>query len=268
MTRAKSLALAASLNSGFNAGLHGELGAGIAPGRAPSSPAQLPEGPAQPLPELAVAGRIVELCGEARSTAAAAILAHAQREGETSAWIQLAHGDLYPPDLAASGIDIAALIVIHVPEGSANTTQNVSGAGPAGQCRAAELLLRSGGFGLVVLDFTRAEPRGSTAWQGRLLGLARQHEARVLILRDAGAEQASLGPLVSLRVASRIEPADGGDDPPGFIARTGRFAVIHEVLKNKSGGPLQPAPTLTRGPWGLAERSRYASPVRTPQQLR
>ncbi|PRP99283.1 hypothetical protein [Enhygromyxa salina] len=213
-----------------------------------SSPAS-PEAPsdARPLAELAAPGRIVELCGQAQSSTAAAILVHAQREGETAAWIQLAQGELYPPDLSAAGVDVEALLVVHVPPSG---SEKISG--PTGQCRAAELLLRSGGFGLVILDFCRAEPEGSTAWQGRLLGLARQHEARVLILRRDTREQlASLGPLISMRVASRVERAQVDDDPPGFTRRTGRFVIRHEVLKNKSGGPLEPAPLLVRGPWGL-----------------
>jgi len=213
----------------------------------------------QPLATLASAGRIVELCGEAQTTAAVTLLAQVQREGETAAWIQLVGGDLYPPDLAAAGVDVEALIVVHTPISAA--TGSGSSSGPsyrqagAGQCRAAELLLRSGAFGLVILDFTRGEPQGSTAWQGRLLGLARQHEARVVVLRErVGRELAtsSLGPLTSLRIASRIERSRLPDDPPNFRPRTGCFALHHEVLRNKSGGPLEPAVTQLRGPWGFA----------------
>lgn len=204
-----------------------------------SSPAKDQE--ARTMAELALPGRIIELAGQACTSSAVAILAHAQREGETAAWIQPARGDLYPPDLAEAGIDLDALIIVHVPPAE----------GPHGQCRAAELLLRSGGFGLVVLDFVRAEPSGSAAWQGRLLGLARQHESRVVVLRDVGPDQPSLGPLIGLRISSRVEPAAREGEPPGFVARTGQFAIIHEVLKNKSGGPLAPRPELRRGPWGL-----------------
>lgn len=197
----------------------------------------------RPLAELVAPGRIVELCGEAQTTAAVMLLAQVQREGETAAWIQLARGDLFPPDLAAAGVDVEALIVVHVPEKDQI----------AGQCRAAELLLRSGGFGLVILDFGRGEPRGATAWQGRLLGLARQHEARVVILRERtrAVDQASLGPLTGLRIASSIERSRRLDDPPGFEPRTGCFTLRHEVLKNKSGGPIEPAPAPIRGPWGF-----------------
>ncbi|NVB41226.1 hypothetical protein G6O69_25530 [Pseudenhygromyxa sp. WMMC2535] len=208
------------------------------------------------LAELVEPGRLVELCGEARTSAAASILSQIQRSGETSAWVQPGPGSLYAPDLADAGVDIEALVVVHVPPASpsrrgpgANASPQSGPRGPAGQCRAAELLLRSGAFGLVILDFAGAEPRGSDAWQGRLLGLARQHESRVLILRDASAAHPSLGPLIGLRVASHLEPAA---DEPGFVARTRRSWLVHEVLKNKSGGPLSPHRELLRGPWGLA----------------
>ena len=39
------------------------------------------------------------------------LLAEAQRAGETVAWIQRVGGMLYPPDLAAAGVDVAALDV-------------------------------------------------------------------------------------------------------------------------------------------------------------
>ncbi|MFO7565437.1 MAG: hypothetical protein R6X02_22540 [Enhygromyxa sp.] len=115
-------------------------------------------GQGQALTKLVAPGRIVELCGEAQTTTAVMLLAELQREGETAAWIQPARGDLFPPDLAAAGVDVEALIVVHTPEHA-----QASMAGPHGQCRAAELLLRSGGFGLVILDFGRAEPRGASA---------------------------------------------------------------------------------------------------------
>ena len=200
----------------------------------------------RPLAECVPPGRLVELCGDAPTTAATALLVAAQQSGETCVWIQPARGELYPPDLAAAGVDVEALIVVHIPD-KANLP------GPAGQCRAAELLLRSGGFGLVILDFAHAEPKGSSnAWQGRLLGLARQHEARLLILRRAAPDSLpSLGPLVSLRIASRVERAVNESDPPGFRPRTGHFLVHHEVVKNKSGAPIEPSPETIRGPWGM-----------------
>ena len=90
--------------------------------------------------------------------------------------------------------------------------------------RAAELLLRCGAFGAVVLDLGAAMlPRGP-AWQGRLLGLAREHACRVVVLSPNGRSRASLGPLVSLRFdvrRMRLSP--------------GRFRLVARTIKDKSG---------------------------------
>jgi hypothetical protein len=170
-----------------------------------------------------------------------ALLRRAQREGETTAWIQPAAplgGHLYPPDLHDGGIDLEALVVVHVPEAE----------GAAGLGKAAEMLLRSGAFGFVAIDLGALEGKpqsGSTAatrtaWQGRLLGLARQHEARVLILTEKPSHADSLGPLVGLRV-----------EPRRTRKPDGSFCIEHEVLKNKSGAPVSPAAELFLGTAGL-----------------
>ena len=157
-------------------------------------------------------------------------------------WIQLEGGTLYPPDLEQSGIDLESLVVIHVPrdKGSNARAPNAS-RGAYGLCRAAEMLLRSGAFGLVVVDLTEgAPPSGSEAWQGRLLALARQHASPVVLLTDKPAHADSLGTLVGLR----IEPQRAREAP-------GRFTIDPQVLKNKSGAPLDlPSPGY-RGPWGV-----------------
>ncbi|MCA9711990.1 MAG: recombinase A [Myxococcales bacterium] len=199
----------------------------------PSAPAT----PAAPAPEPLYAqitpGRLVELSAaphgpSVRTSTAVALLRRVQREGETAAWIQLAGGSLFPPDLHDAGIDLQALVVVHVPEDE----------GSAGLGRAAELLLRSEAFGLVVVDLGSLPCR--TAWHGRLLGLARQHESRVLLLTDKPAHADSLGPLVGLRVQSvREARPDGG------------FCVEHQVLKNKAGVPVAPAEDRFVGPPGL-----------------
>jgi recombination protein RecA len=165
----------------------------------------------------------------ARTTTAISILRRSQREGETAAWIQPEAGPLFPPDLHEAGIDLDALVVVHVP----------TVAGPAAPCKAAEILLRSGAFGLVVLD--PGSPLGpGTGWQGRLLGLARQHHSRIVIITDSTTRNDSLGPLVSLRV-----------EPRRVRHTHGRFAIEHHVLKNKSGAPIEAAVEHHRGPWGL-----------------
>lgn len=189
--------------------------------------------PARSLARELPAGRLVELSGSracARVTTAVAAVRQAQLEGETTAWIQPAGGLLYPPDLHEHGVDLAALAVVQVPEH----------AGPSGPLRAAELLLHSGAFGLVVVDLRREAPKQDAAWQGRLLGFAREHESRVLFLTRKSESIGSLGPLVSLRV-----------EPKRRRAGTGRFVVEHRVLKNKQGLALHGSQETHRGPWGL-----------------
>ena len=191
--------------------------------------------PPDPLVELVVPGRLVELSAPsrgpgARTSTAVTLLRRAQREGETTAWVQPAGGSLYPPDLHHSGVDLQALVVVHVPAEQ----------GAVGLGKATELLLRSGAFGLVVVDLGSLRVRSRTAWQGRLLGLARQHESRVLLLTDKPSHADSLGPLIGLRVEPRRHRLDRGV-----------FEVRHEVLKNKSGAPVVPAIDRYVGPPGL-----------------
>src|SRR5262245_63854142 len=86
-------------------------------------------------------GRLVELSAQgavATLTCAVGLVLEAQVQAEPVAWIAIAGTSFYPPDLADSGVDLAALVVVRAPK-------LLSGV------RAAERLLRSGAFGLVVL---------------------------------------------------------------------------------------------------------------------
>ncbi len=198
-----------------------------------TTPQSAPEDEAVALYDLVTPGRLVELSAtphgpSARTSTAVAVLRKTQREGETAAWIQLAGGQLHPPDLHDAGVDLDALVVIHVPVDE----------GAAGLGKAAELLLRSEAFGLVIVDLGSLSSR--TAWHGRLLGLARQHESRVLLLTDKSSDVESLGTLVGLRV-----------EPRRRARPEGGFDVEHRVLKNKSGAPVLPAEDRFVGPPGL-----------------
>ncbi len=181
-------------------------------------------------------GRVVELSGSsasgghARTSTAVAILRRIQREGETAAWIQPTGGALFPPDLHDAGIDLDALVVVHIDNGI------------TGLCKAAELLLRSGAFGLVVVDLieTSLAAPAAAAWLGRMLGLARQHDSHVVLLTDKPTHADSVGTLVGLRIESHRHR-----DPQG------EFLVEHQVIKNKSGAPFDVARDRYRGPDGL-----------------
>lgn len=211
--------------------------------------------PAFPVASQLPAGRLIELAGEragCQMTQAVACLHQAQHRGETCAWVQQEGGSLFPPDLADSGIDLSALIVVHVPRA----------ARLAGLAKAAELLLRSGGFGMVVVDLWGVALEGpsamhsalQTAWQGRLLGMAREHTCWVVLLsppaqgsipgskggRRVRPMAGSLGPLISIRLGAERRRIDSG-----------RFAVIPHVLKDKSGSLGALAEAHRRGPWGL-----------------
>ncbi len=151
------------------------------------------------------------------------ILLASQREGDPVAWIQPRGGELYPPDLALAGIDLACLLVVHVPPDN----------GRAGMPKAAELVLRTGAFGALVIDLSSEKPPRGDAWLGRLASLCREHDCRCVLLGPPGAN-GSLGPLVSLRLRPMRERI-----------RDGAFRIGTEVLKDKSG--LRPV--LGQGIW-------------------
>ncbi|MBW2550196.1 MAG: hypothetical protein JRE73_05385, partial [Deltaproteobacteria bacterium] len=107
--------------------------------------------------------------------------------------------------------------------------------------RAAEWLARSGAFGLTVIDLTDALPPGSSVnWQGRLQGLLRQYDGRILLLTSSAYEDPSSGPLVGLR----IEPRRGA-------LHADRFEVHTRVLKDKIGIAIELSPWKPIAPAGL-----------------
>ena len=183
---------------------------------------------------LAPPGRILELSGRARTSLAARLLARVQAEGDPVAWVTGRGAGLYPPDLTEAGIDLDRLVVVRIPEGEEARR------GP----QAAELLLRTGAFGAVVLDAvtgvgeglgsrTPSGARGytqrTTAWQGRLLGILRTHEARLILLTESekGAETneigPSMGPLVSVRLMLERERLPSGE-----------LRIVPRIVKDKS----------------------------------
>lgn len=179
----------------------------------------------------ALAGRIVELSGSTgRTSTAVSMLLAKQREGESVVWIEPTDGPLYPPDLAAAGVDLDALVIVRVPTKE----------GPEGLCRVAEWLVRSGGFGLLVMDLMGRTPAAHNPWQTRLSGLLRRHDAQLCVLSDSAAAAPSLGALVALR----LEPTRQRDED-------GSFVLSQRVLKNKLG--VLQAPTAERrgAPAGL-----------------
>jgi recombination protein RecA len=179
----------------------------------------------------AIRGRLVELSARgatATLTTAIELVVEAQTAGEPVAWIALASGTFYPPDVADSGVDLAALVVVRTPD--------------AITCaRAAERLLRSGAFGLVVIDYAAARPELSTAHQGRLVTLAQSHDAAVVCLTEKSHDASSIGSLVSLRVEALRTRGHNGE-----------FDVTLKALKDKRRGPGWTRARKLRGPAGYS----------------
>lgn len=150
----------------------------------------------------------------------------AQLAGEPAAWISRHDSCFFPPDAAAGGIDLDAMPVVRVLDAATGA-------------RVADKLLRSGAFGLIVLDIGD-DDRVPTPLQSRLLGLAAKHDAAVLFLTEKQPEKPSVGSLVSLRAqASRRQTAEG------------RFVCDLQILKDKRRGPGWSHTEMRHGPDGL-----------------
>jgi recombination protein RecA len=175
-----------------------------------------------------VAGRLVEISGSAASSAltiAFGLIRQAQERGEPVGWVTSADTFFYPPDVARNGVDLSALVVVHLSDNKAIA-------------RAGEKLLRSGGFGVVVLDLGKADI--SMPLQTRLTGLAHRHHSALICLTKKIDGAFSLGSLVSLRAhAEKKRAADN------------RFTCALRVLKDKRRGPTWHYEAFYAGPPGL-----------------
>jgi recombination protein RecA len=199
-----------------------------------------------------LAGRLVQLEGAGNSAAltlAFTVVLEAQRFGEPAAWITAHHASaaasvFYPPDAHENGIDLGALPVVRV-------------SGVIAAFSAADLLLRSGGFGLIVADLG-VPPAVSTTVLARLAGLARRHHTAMIFLTQPApadlpadsppvtmksnrpSSHGSLGSLIS--VHARAQRRYLGPD---------RFGCGVEALKDKSRGPAWQYMEVHRGAAGL-----------------
>jgi recombination protein RecA len=175
-----------------------------------------------------LSGRIVELSGSGAAaplTAAFGLVLEAQRKGETVAWILRRDSSFFPPDAADGGVDLEVLAVVRVADTRA-----------AG--RAADQLVRSGGFGLVVIDLGRGELAAPLLT--RVMGLAQKHDTAVVLLTEKTAPMPSQSSLVSLRAEAHRTWRDDG---------CGEIEV--RILKDKRQGPGGTYREVCRGPDGL-----------------
>ncbi len=176
-----------------------------------------------------LAGRLTELSGSGASaclTAALGLVIDAQRQGETVAWITSRATSFFPPDAAAGGVDLDTLPVVRVPR-----VEDVA--------RAADRLVRSGAFGLVVMDLG-ARALVPAPLVARLVGLAERHDTALVALTEKPPQAASLGSLVTLRAVARRQPTVDG-----------RFVVEVNALKDKRRAPGWTHTETCHGPAGL-----------------
>lgn len=201
-----------------------------------------------------LSGQLCELSGHTGSAVlslASRLVLDAQFHNEPTSWITSTHQSFFPPDAAAMGIDLQALVVVRLQDATKriSTANRMSASMPrrfvrhkrysSRAVRAAEHLARSGGFGLVVLDLGD-KCRLSMAVQARLAGLAKAHDTVILCLTDKDEGEESIGSLVCWRAhagKSRTEPD--------------RFECRAEVSKDKRRGPGWSHTEVHRGPPGL-----------------
>ena len=174
------------------------------------------------------AGRFVEISSAEASAAltiAFGLVREAQERREPVGWVTSMRTFFYPPDAARNGIDLTALVVVRLLD-------------PAKIQRAGEKLLRSGGFGLIVLDLGVTDIL--TPFQTRLAGLAHRHHTALICLTEKVYQTFSLGSLISLRVHAEKKRVSEN-----------YFACALKVLKDKRRGPTWNHEAIYSGPPGL-----------------
>ena len=186
-----------------------------------------------------LAGRLVEIrsaTAPARLTAAFGVVRNAQEHGESAVWITTTHSSFFPPDAAEGGVYLDSMPVVRLP-----LVNDIP--------RAADVLIRSGAFGLVVMDLIEDTGRGTRIRNGapaRLTGLAQKHDTAVVLLTGDPRDSNRLGPVVSLRAEARR------GSKPSSSFRGDRTGVIEiRVIKDKLQATGWRHTEPCRGPAGL-----------------
>ena len=174
-------------------------------------------------------GHLVELAIDGSGSALSAALdiaLQSQLGAEPVAWVSATTTLFYPLDAESAGLDLSALAVVRA--------RNVLSA-----LRSAERLMRSGAFGVVLLDLGPM-PQAPASALGKLVKLAQLHDAAVVCLTMSRRGRTSLGSMVSLRATSSRERTENG-----------RFICRVRALKDKRRGPGWVFESERSGPVGL-----------------
>ena len=164
-----------------------------------------------------VRGTIAVFEGEGSSgrTAVAARLLAAQTRSGLAAAID--DGALYPPGLAAAGVQLERLLVMPVRN-------------PLGAVRAADILMRSGAFGVTLMPVVSVQGK---LW-ARLASLTHHAGALLLALGDQASNE--LGYFASVRVRFHIANVHW-TDRFGPFAQLAGYEIHADVIKNKRAAP-------------------------------
>ena len=177
----------------------------------------------------ALRGRLTEIAVESGTPAfslLSILLKSAQRLEEPAVWVAAGATIFYPPDFSMNGVTIERLPVVW-------TSSRESA------LRATEHLLRSGAFGLIVVDL---ETPGELlpGRLGTLNRLASLQQIVVVFLNTRSNGQEGLGSLISLRLSVKLQHKG----PNHFVCR-----VIATKDKQTPAGWVQEVPF--RGTDGL-----------------
>ena len=204
-------------------------------------------------------GHLAQLSGPAALTMAMGLVLDAQRAGEPVAWVAGGDAMFFPPDAVESGIDLDGLLVVRAP--------NAHHA-----ARAGDRLLRSAGFGLLVLDLAADLALGRAihagvevvpmALQARLAKLAQRHDAVVLLLTGEAVRGASSSSSASSSSASSSSASSSSASSLSSLVSlravatrqregSARFRCTVQVGKDKRRGPGWRVDELCRAPAGL-----------------
>jgi recombination protein RecA len=152
-----------------------------------------------------------------RSALAARLLAVATRQG-LGALIGI---DLFPPALATAGVRLERLLLVDV-------------ASPLDAARAADVVVRSGAFGVVVLPaLPSGRGTGAATWT-RLASLAHRANAALIALGESAS--AELASFATVRVETAIARVRW-NGPAGHCSELAGYDVRALVRKHKRAAP-------------------------------
>src|ERR1700736_1974267 len=153
-----------------------------------------------------------------RSALAARLLAAATRRGLGA----IVGVDLFPPALEAAGVRLERLLIVRVGE-------------PLEAARAADIVVRSGAFTVVVMPaLPSGRGTGSATWT-RLASLA--HRANALLIALGDEASAELRYFASVRVETSVERVRW-NGPAGHLGELAGYDVRAVVRKHKRAAPV------------------------------